>query len=219
MKAKVLFVDDDTAFLQAIEFALADDFELTISDNFKDSLSLLEKKTFDLVALDYDLGTYSAEDLLDKVPSAVPVLIVTGKAEKDMAIRLLNKHVHGLIEKPVTSRMLQKKIQELLLSSSHSKGGQEYIAALEVSYHSEKRRVLIRDQEITLTPIESKLFDALLHHRNKKLQRSELIFLVWGHHNQSKNVLDTHIYNLKKKVPLLEKALKAVYGDGLYLEI
>lgn len=219
MKAKILFVDDDPAFLRAVEFALADDFDLDLCSTYESAQKKLETTKYELLILDYDLGLHSAEDLLQKNQSKAPILIVTGKAEKHMAIRLLNLRINGLIEKPVTAKALQAKIREILNNNQTASNEGTPISSLSITYFQNRRLVIYKNQEISLTPIENKILENLLEHKNQVVKRTDLCDAIWGQTTHAKNVLDTHLYNLKRKIPALEKNLKTVYGDGLVLDI
>jgi DNA-binding response OmpR family regulator len=217
MKPRILFVDDDVDFVKAIEFALGEEFYIVTSSSYLEAERLIGQQAFDLIALDYDLGSHSSEGLLEKIAPDTPILIVTGKADKEMAIRLLNRRVHGLLEKPTSSKLLREKIHELTTSAADS--NEEDIVTLSLKIIRDQRKILMGTETVILTPTEMKIFDMILKMKGRRIERDEICRNVWGNIATSKNTLDTHLTNLKRKIPVLNEKMKALYGAGIYLDV
>lgn len=75
-------------------------------------------------------------------------------------------------------------------------------------------------ESMRLTTKEQRLLDYLTEHKDRTVERRELIERVWGEgFNPMSNVIDVHIKNLRQK---LEKAghdtrIETVWGEGYRL--
>ena len=65
---------------------------------------------------------------------------------------------------------------------------------------------------------EFALLKVFLKNQGQHLGREELIQSVWGSRQVSKNALDTHLVNLKRKLPVFANKLVLVYGSGYCYE-
>ena len=80
------------------------------------------------------------------------------------------------------------------------------------------RAIITLAGNFELTEVEFKIVSYMLSQRGRWISRVELIEQVWGKSSISRNVLDTHLTNLKRKVPNLRDAIKVVRGRGYLLE-
>gem|GEM_PF-4345528 len=74
--------------------------------------------------------------------------------------------------------------------------------------------VVYADKEIQLTGTEFRILHAFVCADGKRISREEIVRLVWGSANMSPNLFDTHLMNLRKKIPELNTHLRAVRGKG-----
>lgn len=119
-KTSILVVDDDVMMLNTIKAFLQDLYEVTVVPNGKLALKYLEKKQADLVLLDYMMPEMDGPTVLKKIReespcSQVPVLFLTGVAERDCVMRGLTHRPDGYLLKPTTRELLLERVMELLL--------------------------------------------------------------------------------------------------------
>lgn len=89
---KILLVEDDKidymAFLRLLRNKkLA--YDHVRASSVAEGRKALETQTFDVVLLDYRLGDGTAFDLFDDVPRNVPIVIVTGCGDEEVAVRAM----------------------------------------------------------------------------------------------------------------------------------
>lgn len=136
------------------------------------------------------------------------VIFMTAFATKQMAISLLNLGAHGLLEKPFSISALVDLLER-----------KEGIKKAEVWQLEPATRIMTTSAgNFELTEVEFKVASYMIGHAGRWISREELIEQVWGTASLSRNVLDTHLTNLKKKVPELRETLKVVRGRGYLLE-
>lgn len=213
----VLIVDDDDRFLAACERSLVDFFSVRTATTLEQAEQLLSTTVFDAVVLDYYIGNSTIENLLSATDSWLgqpAIVVVTGKADKDLVIRMLNRRVSAFLEKPISLKDLRDRLSEAVRKSLSSTATVLEIPHLHIEFHVQYRLVKIDGIGVQLTPIESTLLQHFIECQGKVVERQDLIRKIWGGMSVSRNVLDTHIGNLKKKVPALGLRLKSIYGSG-----
>jgi DNA-binding response OmpR family regulator len=95
----------------------------------------------------------------------------------------------------------------------------EFIPFLGVEMDYDLRLVRSGNTEITLTPSEFMILEMLVDSHGRRISREEISHALWGKSVVSKNTLNTHLYNLKNKIPSLSDKLKVIYGSGYVLSL
>jgi DNA-binding response OmpR family regulator len=135
-----------------------------------------------LVLLDVNMPELDGYQTLERIRdlSDVPVIMLTARTQELERVRGLASGADDYVPKPFGRQELLARIQALLRRS----GGK---AEVNESYHDEfveidypQRRVVVRDREVQLTPLEFKLLSAFVQHPNQVLSRDQLLELVWG---------------------------------------
>jgi DNA-binding response OmpR family regulator len=80
------------------------------------------------------------------------------------------------------------------------------------------RRLVVRDEEVTLTSTEFDLLRYFLTHEGEALTRSDLLCEVWGHQQPVySRTVDTHVQRLRDKLGPCRNQLETVRGVGYRL--
>lgn len=108
-KPKVIIVDDDTLALKTISDILSDTCEITTSQNPVDVLKMVGRENFDILISDYKMPRLSGITLIRGVtqinPDILPI-VITGYANKEIALEALRNGAYDFIEKPIVPEML-----------------------------------------------------------------------------------------------------------------
>ena len=209
-KIKVLIVDDDQRLLEHLENLLGEKVDVALAASYEEALQVSVSFRPDVAVCDIFIG---GADCVAGIRSlkfklrGCRVLIMTGNPDIDPLIELINLNVDGLLEKPFLAEELLDKIHTMI---------QPRIAR-DLELNLERRFVLSQGQQIQLTKTECLILNHLLEAEGQMKTRDELVSLVWPNVQVAKNALDTHLYNLKRKVPALDSKLVCVYGDGYVL--
>lgn len=219
-KLSILLIDDDSNFLGVVGSLLEDRYEVFPSTCAAEAYELLNKRPMDLIICDIWMsgkdGAEFASEIKTKFPD-LPILMITGNPKSEALVRLINLKVDGLLEKPFQIEDLQEKIEQLT-SLSDSKAGQ-YIKCLEIEIDRDRKEITFEGKVVKLTPTEYKILNFFLIHKGKRLCRDQILSEIWPETKVSNNVFDTHLSNLRKKIPTLQNCLRALYGDGYFLEV
>lgn len=204
-----LIVDDDQDFLNSAAMILSTRGLVTTVTGMTDACQVLCKHNFDLLLIDYNLVDGNGCDLIrlikDSSSREIPIILTSGYASKEMAIQAIDLQVVSLLEKPFSATTLLDKVTKILKISDLQ----------DPVLNPNLRCVVMNNKSVELTSTEFKLLSMLLENKNKQLDRENIEIRLWGKTATSKNTLDTHLYNLKKKVPALKDKIKTIHGAGL----
>jgi len=105
MFPSILIVDDEPSILQSLSGLLTDEgFEVITTNNGYEALKIIDTEAPDLVLLDIWMpGIDGMETLkeIKKSSSALPVIIITGHGNVEMAVKATKLGAFDLIEKPL----------------------------------------------------------------------------------------------------------------------
>ena len=117
-KGKILIIDDDTTILGSLKrLLIISDYEVSITDNAKKGLKLLEKIKPDLIILDMAMPGMSGLGFLKEISDSngkpkYPILVLTARA--NMGDFFSDIDIDGFLEKPCTTETLEKEIEKIL---------------------------------------------------------------------------------------------------------
>ncbi len=213
----LILIDDDHRFLHSLRLALESEYEIHTCTSLAELRSKVNTVRAHLLVCDYDLGHECIEQYLKEKPPELPILVLTGKATRENIISLLNHGAEGFLEKPVELAELRKHIQKItsLQISPLSAAAKR----IDLSFDPHYRKVEFEGVTQDLTPIEYKILIYFLNNIEKPIQKTEIQNHLWPEVTVAQNTLDTHMSNLRKKVPPFKKHLTSVYGGEYILKV
>ena len=133
MKTRVLIVDDEEEFVQALSERLTiRDYDVTASLSGEDALDKLRHYNFDVVILDVKMPGKDGVDVLKEMKGIKPlteVIMLTGNATVESAIEGMRYGAYDYLMKPCETDDLIKKIN---LAYQKKYGHEERIRAAKV---------------------------------------------------------------------------------------
>jgi PAS domain S-box-containing protein len=116
--AAVFIVDDEKRMCESLEALLQPrGFEVTMATTGEEALQLIDRKNYDLFLLDICIpdrdGFSLMEHILNRLPDA-PVIMMTGEASVDSAVKALREGAYDYLKKPFESEELLKTIDNAL---------------------------------------------------------------------------------------------------------
>lgn len=114
-KKSILVVDDDVRMLNLIKMYLQDSYEVAVVPNGKLALKFLEKKRADLILLDYLMPEMDGPEVLKRIREEsaypdIPVIFLTGVADREKVVRGLAFNPTGYMLKPVARDELLERL-------------------------------------------------------------------------------------------------------------
>lgn len=141
----VLIADDDPMVLQTLEKYIAFRGDTAhVAANGYVALSDLGQHTFDLVVTDIQMPGASGFDVLKRVKETqpdVPVIIITGYGDMDLAIKAVNEGAFAFLPKPILFADLNEKIDEALENLQEKRSVQKEIVLLQETAAEQQLRL------------------------------------------------------------------------------
>ncbi len=114
----ILLVDDDKNILYLLAEALKKfDYDLMLANGGEEAVSILEKKTFDLIISDMQMPKVSGIDILTSAKAKdndTEVLLVTGYGSVKSAVKAMKLGAFEYLSKPVDVEELRLKVSQAL---------------------------------------------------------------------------------------------------------
>lgn len=206
---RVMVVEDEEAFIEALEVGLArEGFDVVVARDGAEALSRFDEWAPDIMLLDVMLPKVSGTDVCRELrkKSQVPIIIVSAKGSEVDAVVGLEVGADDYIVKPYRLRELVARMRAVMRRSSLTQSelddvGNGAIRVGDVSIDPERHVVTIRDEVVRLPLKEFELLYVLMVNAGKVMTRENLIDRVWGsdYYGDTKT-LDVHIKRLRSKV-------------------
>ena len=225
---KVLVIEDEESFREALEFILTKEgFQIESAATGPDGLTAFDKYHPDIILLDLMLPGMSGTDVCKSIraKSNVPIIMLTAKdAEVDKVVGL-EVGADDYVTKPFSSPELIARIRAVLRrGSSEPRVVDEDVIEfgpirLDVARHS----VQVNGQEVTMPLKEFEVLEYLMENTGRVLTRGQLMDRIWGsNYVGDGKTLDVHIKRLRSKIesdPANPKLLHTVRGLGYKFEV
>ena len=203
-RLRVLVVDDDADIRMLLrELLERAGYHVDEAENGKVALRNLFANAPALVILDVTMPDLDGYQTLERIRdlSDVPVLMLTARTQELEKVRGLSAGADDYVAKPFGRQELLARVQALLRRT----GGKTEVAdayaddVIEIDYG--QRRVRVRGENVSLTPLEFKLLSAFVRHPNQVLSREQLLDLVWGDpYGVSGDQVKLYVGYLRKKL-------------------
>ena len=204
MAATILVVEDEPAIQELISYNLElAGHRVLRAASAEQALEMVRSELPDLVVLDWMLpgmnGIEFARRLrADKRTQAVPVIMLTARAEEQDKLAGLETGADDYLTKPFSPRELNARIKAVLRRRApQATDDAVEIAGLRLDPGS--HRVLGNQTPLKLGPTEFRLLHFLMTHAERVYSRAQLLDHVWGDHVfVEERTVDVHIRRLRK---------------------
>ena len=190
-----------------------------------EALAGARKQAFDLVILDVMLPGMSGLEVCRALrahpaTNAIPIIMVTARAEETDRIIGLDIGADDYIAKPFSPNELVARIRALMRRSKFGEPDASSTIRFGSLVMDLARHTVVDDgRDIKLTAKEFLLLQYLLQHRGRVLSRDVLLADVWGYrYTGGTRTIDVHVRRLREKLPVLVDALVTVKQFGYKLD-
>lgn len=205
----ILMIEDDENILELVDIHLKDiHCTTTKANNGTDGIKHALKKSFDLIILDINLPDISGIEICKKLRAekiATPIMMLTARAEEIDKVIGLETGADDYLTKPFSIRELIARVKAILRRSDLNKTvletSNETIYCGELTVDFQKRKVLVGQTKIELTPKEFDLLYLFVTNPGKSYSRENLLNIVWGYEfNGYEHTVNSHINRLRSKI-------------------
>ena len=225
---KILIVEDEASFSEALEFLLGKEgFSVVVADNGADAVRKFDQGGIDLVLLDLMLPEVSGTEVCRQIraKSRVPIIMLTAKDSEVDKVVGLEIGADDYVTKPYSSRELIARIRAVLRRNSgegmESEPGVMTVSGVRMDV--DRHQVSVNGIAVSLPLKEFELLEFLMRNAGRVLTRMQLIDRVWGSdYVGDTKTLDVHIKRLRAKIesdPANPTLIQTVRGLGYKMEM
>ena len=204
--ATVLVVDDEVALREFVGRNLeVRNFEVLTAANGLEALAIFKTHTISLVILDLMMPRMDGLETIRCIrqESIVPIIVLSALGEETDKIQALNLGADDYLTKPFGVGELLARVQAVLRRAHwiEAPTRQGRIVRGEIVVDLERHQMMVRGQEIELTPTEFNLLVYLMENAGKVLPHQTILRNVWGpEYGREAEYLRVYIGRLRQKI-------------------
>ena len=209
MTEHILIVDDEAGIRSTLGEILADEgYATTLASSVEETRKQLQRGFYDLAILDIWLPDGDGLDLLTEIRrdhAETPVLMISGHASIDTAVKALHQGAYDFLEKPLSLSRVLVTVQNAL---DHSRLARE-LRQLEERF--DKSEVLVGDSEVMQR----------LRHDLKTAAQSDSRILITGENGTGKELVARQVHRLSRRrdKPFIEVNCAAIPEELIESEL
>jgi two-component system KDP operon response regulator KdpE len=200
---RILIVDDEVAIVRFLRSVLdSGEFSLHHADNGHSALAAAATVRPDIILLDLGLPDMDGVEVIRRIRewSQVPIIVLSVRDGEDNKVEALDAGADDYLIKPFSVAELQARIR-VSLRRSLQQAPEPLFNCCGLEVDLSHRRVVVRGEEVQLTPTEYELLRLMVSHAGKVLTHGQILKQVWGTANAEQyNVLRVNISNLRLKI-------------------
>ncbi len=233
-------IEDDRLLNQALDMSLKSAGYVTVCARTKKAALSLLGNGESLLLIDIELpdgdGITLYRELQNKwrlkvqgdvqiQPAAdgkIPAIFLTARDEERDMLAAFDIGADDYVVKPFSMKVLQKRI-EAVLGRRGMEGGERAVHVGDLVLYSDRKRVFVKGQEISLTAKEYRLLEYLTENQGQVLTKENILEHVWGLDGQFvvDNTVSVTINRLRKKLSSNAAescCIKNVFGLGYRID-
>jgi len=223
-RERILVVDDEPDIVALVVYHLAKDgFRVSSASNGNDALASARREHPALIVLDLMLPGLSGFEVLEQLRANdttrdIAVLMLTARKEEPDRIKGLSLGADDYLTKPFSPQELVLRVRAILRRSAAAPSTGDLLTVGVISIDRAAHRVMVRGDEVELTPTEFKLLLTLAERRGRVQGRAQLLETVWeAAPDIHTRTVDMHVQRLRAKLGVGGELLETVRGFGYRL--
>jgi two-component system alkaline phosphatase synthesis response regulator PhoP len=221
---KILVAEDDRDIADLIaHYIQKQGWQAHVVGTGDEALAYARQQSPDLLVLDVMMPGLSGLEVCralraNRTTAAIPIIMVTARAEESDRIVGLEIGADDYIAKPFSTPELMARIKALMRRATRSSSDDTTLTLDSVVMDLSRHTVSDAGTDVKLTAKEFMLLQYLLQHRGRVLSRDLLLGDVWGYrYTGGTRTVDVHVRRLREKIPLLVDKLVTVKQFGYKL--
>jgi two-component system, OmpR family, alkaline phosphatase synthesis response regulator PhoP len=226
--ARILIVEDDPDIGELVgRYLRKAGYETELVANGRAALARVRAAPPAAIVLDLMLPGMDGIEICrrlrsDRRTEAIPIIMLTARAEESERIVGLELGADDYLAKPFSPGELVARVRALLRRVARQAdgpgAGQGGVSYGPLLVDTERHTVSAGGEAVSLTAKEFLLLEYVMSHKGRVLSRDLLLRDVWGYsYTGGTRTVDVHVRRLRDKIPLLVKALVTVKQFGYKL--
>jgi two-component system alkaline phosphatase synthesis response regulator PhoP len=208
---KVLIIEDDANIVELLTIHLNDlSCEVIAATNGVTGLNIAKAQPLDLIILDIMLPAMNGMEICRRIRQTdrqTPILMLSARSEEIDKVVGLETGADDYLTKPFSVREFIARVKVIFRRREDSLPPQnETVLSPVIKFDgleidTDKRRVMLHDVRIDLSPKEFDLITLLASNPGKSYNRKRLLNLVWGYDFEGyEHTVNSHINRLRGKI-------------------
>ncbi|MGB1040985.1 MAG: response regulator transcription factor [Flavobacteriales bacterium] len=227
-KKKILLVEDDFNLgIVVQDFLTLEGYSVHLCRDGKEGLQKFNKNQYDVCLLDVMLpekGGYEIAEDIRKVDKEIPIIFLTAKSNPEDKVKGFKSGGDDYITKPFNREEFLLRIKAILRRANNEYDEDEEQGTIEIaSFKLDFNNLKLHheEEERKLTKRETAILKLLSENRNKVIERSLVLNLIWGDDNYfNGRSLDVFITKLRKYLKHDDTIkINNIHGVGFKLEL
>ncbi len=221
MSQTILVVDDQSSVRQLLQEYLSEQgFKVLTAADGQNAIYAARHGQPDLVLLDIMMPKMDGYQFLRQFRQErqTPVIIITAREEETDAVLGLDLGADDYVIKPFRLRELTARIRAVLRRVDDMAEKSELLRAGDLVLDERTHFVTLKDNPVSLTPIEFDMLAIMMRSPGRVFTRTELAdTLVERGFTGLESTLNVHIRNLRQKIedfPAEPRYVETVFGIG-----
>ena len=201
-KTKVLYVEDETFLAKIVSETLESrGYDVVLEEDGGKAVQRFAEAKPDVCVLDIMLpnkdGFAIADEIRDK-DTEVPIIFLSAKSQTADVVSGFKTGANDYIRKPFSMEELIVRIENVLRRKLVTAEEQEEVKIGEYTFNIKRQTLAHPDEQRKLSYRESELLKLLYENRDKIVERSEILTLLWGSDSFfNSRTLDVYITKLR----------------------
>ncbi|MDH5751493.1 MAG: response regulator transcription factor [Deltaproteobacteria bacterium] len=223
----LLIVDDEQENRTSLESIFKEDYQVHLARDGMEGLKKAQEVSPDLIILDIVMpkmdGFQTCLRLRQQDSTKnIPIIFLTSKNEPETESFGLDLGADDFVLKPFNKEVLKIRVRKRLkgaagLAEAQNLGDQTQLGEYTVFW--DRQEVGTGEDRIPLTTKELGLLKMFVENKGRVLSRDMILERVWSDTYITDRTIDSHVKELRKKIPPMAKLLKTVYGSGYRLDL
>ncbi len=221
MGRTILVIDDEPELVKLLDYNLTRAGYLVLSaKDGENGLAAARKHSPDAIILDVMMPGLDGWEVCkrlrtDPSTSAIPILMLTAKAEEGDRVLGLELGADDYVTKPFGVRELLARVKALLRRSEIATASPEVVKSGKIVIDSSRRTVTVSGKPVALTATEFNLLKSLAEKEGRVISREDLLSLARGDEVAVMDrTVDVHVAALRKKLGKQGEMIETVRGVG-----
>lgn len=220
----ILIVEDNASLAgNMIDYLELLEHNVDYAGSGKQCLNLIQEHFFDVIVLDVMMpgmnGYATCRALREQLQCQTPVIFLTAKTELEHKLAGFDAGGDDYLTKPFEVDELMCRIKALALRGKRQDIGS--ISFGDLTLNTANSLLIVKNSKIRLNNIQYKIIHTLLRNAPETVNKHRLVDIIWGEQQPEKDVLKTHIYQLRKLIgkTYANAAIETDHGRGYRISL
>jgi two-component system KDP operon response regulator KdpE len=202
---RILVVDDEVQITRVLRTTLSSQgYDIRVANDGETALEIMKDWTPDLVITDLSMPNMDGLELSRRVRArtSIPIIVLSVRGEEKTKVQALDVGADDYVTKPFGIEELLARVRANLRRVPAARG--EAASSIEVGdFHVDMgaHKVMVRGEDVHLTPKEFELLVYLARHPGKVLTHRALLGAIWGGQSTEQvEYLRVFVGQLRKKL-------------------